>query len=484
MLCACSNVVWRNEGEVEKNRASEGRTEGLALFVCGAILFLLLGCLWRPVPVIRMIDFDAVYYASQTLLHHADPYNHSELERVYFSSGSRTPPSQQNPKLAEAVTECVNLPTSLMLMAPLAQVPWRTAHLIWMTITAAGLLLSSFLMWKVGAMYAPRLTGLLLGSMLLGSQILLEVGNSAGIAVSLCVIAVWCIVQERFVWLGVVCMALSLSLKPQDAGFVWLFFLIASSSYRRRAWQVLGVCILLLVPAVLWVSSVSPHWAQELQANIALTSVPSGGNDPGSTSAEPAVHASMMVNLQTVFRLFSADPQIYNGLSYLVCLPLLLLWGFVVLRSTPTVQQAWIALAAIAPLAMLPVYHRQHDTRLLLLVIPACAIFAARSGKSGRLAVILTVAGSLFTGNIPLQIVGILTYPIRSSLHGISGELLIAAVARPASLIMLAMSGLNLWLYVRLVLRKTATPRTSTSEERLMAVGRLYRRVNRSPLRG
>ena len=38
---------------------------------------------------------------------------------------------------------------------------------------------------------------------LLGSELLLEFGNAAGIAISLCVIAVWCFLKDRFVSAGI-----------------------------------------------------------------------------------------------------------------------------------------------------------------------------------------------------------------------------------------------------------------------------------------
>ncbi len=38
---------------------------------------------------------------------------------------------------------------------------------------------------------------------LMTSELLIEVGNAAGIAISLCVIATWCFLEERFVRTGI-----------------------------------------------------------------------------------------------------------------------------------------------------------------------------------------------------------------------------------------------------------------------------------------
>jgi hypothetical protein len=49
---------------------------------------------------------------------------------------------------------------------------------------------------------------------------------------------------------------------------------------------------------------------------------------------------------------------------------------------------------------MLPIYHRQSDAKLLLLTIPACAVLLAEGGRIGRIAVTLTAAGFILTGDL------------------------------------------------------------------------------------
>ena len=211
---------------------------------------------------------------------------------------------------------------------------------------------------------------------------------------------------------GILCLAVSLALKPHDAGLVWLYFLLAGGAYRKRALQTLAATIAISLPAVLWVGQVSPHWIQELHSNVLTLSVHGGLLDPGPAST--GSHGlDMLVSLQAGLSVFWDDPRFYNLASYLVCAPLVLAWGWVTLRTRPSARNAWLALAAIAALSMLPVYHRQVDARLLLLTVPACAMLWAEGGRIGRLALAVTTAGLVLTGDIPWAIF----YSLISKLH-------------------------------------------------------------------
>jgi hypothetical protein len=272
-------------------------------------------------------------------------------------------------------------------------------------------------------------------------------GMSAGIAISLCVVAVWCFLQERFVPAGILCLAISLALKPQDAGLVWLYFLLAGGVYRKRALQTLAAAVAFCLPSVLWVWHIAPHWIQELHSNILAFTAHGGINDPGPASSG-AHGLAMIISLQEVISVFRDDPRIYNPASYLICAPLLLVWIFATLRSRPTAARILLGLAAIAPLTMLPFYHRQYDAKLLLLAVPACAMLWAEGGLIGRLALLVTTAGFVFNGDIFFAIViRILTSHLPATV--LSGQIQAAVLVFPAPLILLVMSIFYLWVYVR-----------------------------------
>lgn len=51
-------------------------------------------------------------------------------------------------------------------------------------------------------------------------------GNPAGVAVGLCGTAAWCLMKERFVPAGILCLAPSPAIKPHDTGLLWLYFFL------------------------------------------------------------------------------------------------------------------------------------------------------------------------------------------------------------------------------------------------------------------
>src|SRR3569832_2346812 len=116
------------------------------------------------------------------------------------------------------------------------------------------------------------------------SQVLFTVANNAGLAVGLCVIAVWCFVRQRLAWLGVAALAISLALKPHDSGLVCIWLLVSGASLRRRALQSAVLDATIAVPAMLVVSHSAPQWRSELAGKQAATSAHGDISDPGPSS--------------------------------------------------------------------------------------------------------------------------------------------------------------------------------------------------------
>jgi hypothetical protein len=144
---------------------------------------------------------------------------------------------------------------------------------------------------------------------------------------------------------------------------VWLYFLLTGGLSRKRALQTLLLVAILGVPAILWVSYVAPNLIEELHSNMLVGSALGGANDPGPAAVDPRMQGANMIDLQTSVAVFVNDPRIYNPATYLLCAPLLLVWGYVTLRKPSSPANARLALAAIVALSMLPLYHRQHDTQ-------------------------------------------------------------------------------------------------------------------------
>ena len=394
------------------------------------------------------MDFKAIYYGARCVVRHADPYKPADFLRVYQAEGGRFPSDPAQLRLFRpGVTVCINLPTSLLLVAPFALLPWRSASLLWTALMAATLTLSALLVWGLARKNAPRISLFLVWIILANTEILFARGNAAGIAVGLCAIAAWCFLEERFVPAGVVCMAIALATKPQDVGLVWLYFLLAGGACRKRALLALLPVALLALTAAIWISPAAPHWTQELHANVAATSAQGGINDPGPESINRVLNG--VIDLQSVVSIFRDDPRFYNPFSYLVCAAIFAAFAVPTLRSPFSKRQAWIALAGIAALSMLPVYHRVHDAELLLLTVPGCAILWAEEGIVAWLALLLNTAAIMLTAGFPLLVLDLLTKNFHGYAAGFGGRLLAVLLMRPAVPVLFLMSAFYLWAYLR-----------------------------------
>jgi hypothetical protein len=437
---------------------TRARLDGLYLMLLGSLVFLLMGGAMKNANSSPSSDFMALYYPARCMLQHGDPYKVNDVLRVYQADRENHPSDAAD--VRQIATQNPYPPTVFALSLLFAMLPWGLAHFLWMTLCVGSFIFASFLIWNLGATYAPTLSGALIGLLLANSELLVITGNAAGIAISFCVVAAWCFLRERYVPAGILCFALSLAIKPHDTGLIWLYFLLAGGIYRKRAWQTLLATVALTLPALLWVWHVAPQWMREMQANILAFSVHGGINDPSIASAGGR-GLDILISLQAVTYAFWKDPRIYNLVSYLICVPLLLVWMFFTLRVHPSPRRAWLALAAIAALTMLPVYHRQLDAKLLLLTVPACVMLWAEGGRIGRLALLVNAAGFILTGDFSWAIFIAITSALRLPATGLMGRMVMVVNVFSAPLILLVVGVFYLWVY----LRSSSAPLPTTAAE-------------------
>lgn len=399
---------------------------------------------------LEMPDFAEIYYGVHCALRHQDPYN---PDKVIQEFKAENPHLQLDPLAGEtarsALAVDVNLPTAFLFALPVALLPWALAQNVWMLLGAAVLTLAAYLMWDLAHDRAPVICGALVAVTLANCEVLLTVGNMAGIAVGLGLIAVWCFLKNRYALAGVVLLAISLALKPHDAGLVWLFFLLAGGALRRLALKTLVAVGILALIAVIWITPVSPHWLAELRQNVQAGYVSGGGgvNAP-DLSAATNRSADQVIDLQSAISIFKDDPHIYNPLSYLISGALVLAWAIAALRKRDSAESALLALAAIAALSLLPLYHRTHDAKILMLVIPACAVLWTGKGPRRWIALALTSAAILLTSDIPLLSILIATRGLPSAPSTVTAKLLDLVLLQPAPLILLAVGCFYLWVFL------------------------------------
>jgi hypothetical protein len=391
------------------------------------------------------LDFRAVYAGARCLIHHHDPYNVGELEREYLSEDGQRPPDSL--QYSQAIVYCINLPTTFVVVAPFASLSWGPAHILWMLATGSAFGLAILLMWHAGWSHAPHVSTFLACILAVDCAFIFAAGNPAGIVVGLCGIAVWCLLENRFAWIGVICLGLSLAIKPHDSGFIWLYFLLAGGVYRKRAFQSALITAVIGLAAVLWVSHVAPNWMHEWNANLATTSAHGGINEPSLNSASGR-SIYTVVDLQAAVSIFRDDPRFYNIVSYLTCGTLLLIWSIWTLRMRFRLCKAWFALAAATAFELLITYHRPWDAQLTMLAIPPCCMLWARRDWRGRIAFVTTTTAILFAGVIPLAAFRMLAASYEACETRFGGQLLTVVLRRPEPIALLAMGIFYLWTYV------------------------------------
>jgi hypothetical protein len=459
------------EGLKAKQEMANIRSASVFLILFSSGISILLGVLVDRSSPVGFENYRAVYYGARCLIDSRDPYRAGEFVRVYATESGEFPSDPFKKFLfLRAVSICVNLPTTLFLVASLAILPWGLSHVIWLALISVSFTIAAFLVHDLARTYAPRVSLLLICILLANSEVLFAVGNTAGIAVSLCVIAIWSFVKKRYEWLGVIGLGVSLALKPHDSGLAWLFLVVAGGVLRKRALEALAITILLAVPALLWVSRVSPQWPRELAANLAETSAQGDISDPGPHSISRRGSADVIIDLQTVASVFRDDPRFYNPVTLAICASILVILLITVLRRNAQAS-VWCGLASIAALSMLPSYHRPYDAKLLLLAVPACAMLWAGGGWVARAAVALTTLAATLTGDIPLAIISILTRDINVFQMGLTAKVLAIWLLRPAPLILLCTAIFYTWIYVRQALGMETGTLKNTIDHPMSSVG-------------
>jgi hypothetical protein len=419
------------------------RLSGTWALLCGAAIFVFLGYVFEIHTPALAGDFRASYYSARCSIHRGcDPYADADVFRMYAQQEPVAPVSRF------VVTRYVYPPTAFIFTIPFALLPVGAAHVVWVLLAAASMILAAFLMLNSGQDQASLLSGILLGFLLANSGLVLAIGNPAGMIIGFCVIAVWCFINDRFVPAGLVCLAIALAVKPHDAGLVWLYLLIAGGTLRKGAIRALAVYAAFTVPLILWTTHISPHWLSELRSNLEWSFQRGGLNDPGPSSFTG--HGVIrLIDLQTAISIFKDDPHFYNTITYGLCGLLFLTWAVAILRSRRNAVEFWLVFAGVSALSMASSFHRPYDAKLLMLMVPAFAMLWNEKGPVRWAALLFTGAAISAIGDLPLALLTLFAQRVPPSSDSFFGKLVTILVWNPTPVILLAASIFFLWAFVR-----------------------------------
>jgi hypothetical protein len=196
--------------------------------------------------------------------------------------------------------------------------------------------------------------------------------------------------------------------------------------------------VVISLPMLFWVSHKSPHWPLELRENMASFSGIGGIVDPAATGMAGR-NMDSLVQLQSAVSIFFDNPNTYDLFAYIICAPLVMFLAFLAIRNRQNERGIWFALAVAAPLSMLPTYHFQHDAKIILLTIPACAMLWAKRGALGWMALLITGTGIVICGDIFTAIRILLTRNFLVPGPSFASRLTTVILTRSAPLILLVM---------------------------------------------
>ena len=317
-------------------------------------------------------DFVAPYAGARCLWTGCNPYDSQQIAKSFADAGGL---STDHPdwKWEPAVYP----PSTLIELLPFSLLRYHAARIVWYGCNAltfcAGMLMMTFFIRR---RYRPW--ALLAGALALTSEtvaLLFNIGQPTGSAVGLLVIALWFLLKTDRWMAGVICLGLSLGLKPQLAGLVFLC-LLWRTRHRAAAVRAGGLAGAFLVCGLAWLT-LSPDakgWRQDYHAQVEGSLVPGGINDPTVKN----YGSEQFTNLQTVFALIHETPAFYNSMTYGAAAILLTAWVVGSLRQREDAAGLWVSIAAMACIGLLPVYHREYDCVLLILTWPILGWMAAR----------------------------------------------------------------------------------------------------------
>ena len=93
-------------------------------------------------------------------------------------------------------------PTAFAVTVPFAILPYRAASILWMVASTFGLILSAFLAWSLSRDLAPIASAILIAYLLANCEVVVVLSNPSAFAISLAVIGSWCLLKNRFPWIG------------------------------------------------------------------------------------------------------------------------------------------------------------------------------------------------------------------------------------------------------------------------------------------
>jgi hypothetical protein len=313
-------------------------------------------------------DFVTLYAGAICASHECNPYSVPDLQAVLQSRrGDEIKPNWED-QLP------IYPPTTLLLLEPLAKLPYAKATLIWFVLSfsiyLAGLVWAFlFSPYLRGTPMAPRVAAVLLGLHFPKMMQCLSFGNPSVLVIGLMLFAVVDDVRARFL-ARTICIGVAVLLKATVAFPLLLVVIFGDRTRPRRAW--VAAVVYTAVVAVLLMCAGIPagmrQWSTDLDRNLAL------GERGGMSPSGRISPSNVLLNVANIPGYFTENRAaiLVSTLIILAILTTFLSIGVIRLRRQYVGNQTSYAalVPVVAVMTLLPVYHRFCDIGLILFVIP------------------------------------------------------------------------------------------------------------------
>jgi hypothetical protein len=224
----------------------------------------------------------------------------------------------------------------------------------------------------------------------------LEFANPGLLEAALVAVACLLWLGSRWVKFGWVLFGVSLGLKPQLAIGAVVVLLLKRET-RAAAVKACALALLLLVSGVLAyrLRLGSFQFLATLHGVLALSAVPGGSADFGNKESFG------FLNFQTVFGAIpGVGREVVNGLAWLTTAAFVAATAWIAMRRDALRRRPWTMIALAVSISLMPVYHRQYDRVIALVLVPAAMEMRPRLAWVYAVLVTLWIANDAVTEHV------------------------------------------------------------------------------------
>lgn len=316
----------------------------------GPVRFLRLGYQWS--------DISQVYISSQAWTRGLSPYSSDNFVALCRQATGTSPGA------SDIRTHSTYPLTTLVIVSPLAALPWPLAHVLWASVLGVIPVLLIWAMATLGRLSNRRITCLFAGLILALAPLHtgVAVGNVSIPAIAISAFAVWAGSVRKDIAAGLL-LGVATCLKPQLCICFVLYYAL------RKRWQIVlfsaGLTAAVLVVGVLRLEISGAHWLSDFLHNARQFVV----DNPTVDFSEKDPIRFTLIDLQVLIYSLSGSIAKARVGALLVSVALLSGWFWLGFKSDRRPPEL-LTLSTLVVLNLFPVYHRNYDATVL--VFPIC----------------------------------------------------------------------------------------------------------------